>query len=375
LSDRGETSTLQIQAGGDEELAARIESWLLHRAQVWSGPHRGAAVGGFESGRPNYAYGEITGYYLIFLAFVARSGRPKAGLDRRAQEALRWLLGEWSGNEVPATRVYLEGPTVDWRNHLIFSFDLAMILRGLHLAAEAELINIRESDVVITRVIEALLRCVGPDGALQACIARDPGSLELPVGWSTRSGPFQLKTAAAVLSARSAGLPASLETAARVTFRHWRSRIMEAYGASEMHPLLYGIEGLVMLGRLDEDGELIQAAARKLTITLDEYLAHADRAAVQLRSDVIAQALRLACVLSDRGNLKAADRNSCEAVLCRHLRDFVDADGAVSFERTSVSKPRAKNTWSAMFAYQALRFKFAVGSSDPLPWPMSLMII
>ena len=87
----------------------RLAEWLLgHRVQLSEGPHRGAVVGAFdEKGRPRYAYAEITGYYLRWLAW--RSGTDAAqDLRARASDAQSWL-GRWaSAGPWPATRVYLQ---------------------------------------------------------------------------------------------------------------------------------------------------------------------------------------------------------------------------------------------------------------------------
>ena len=60
---------------GNEQEA--IAEWLLRGpAQLTSGPHAGAVAGLIEAGqRPGYAYPEITGYYLQWLAWrAARNG-------------------------------------------------------------------------------------------------------------------------------------------------------------------------------------------------------------------------------------------------------------------------------------------------------------
>ncbi|MGH7111739.1 MAG: hypothetical protein ACREFK_15080, partial [Stellaceae bacterium] len=75
--------------------ARRIEEWLLSPAiQVQSGPHTGAIAGWLESdGRPSFAYGEITGYWLSWISGLAGE-RPQ--LASRVRAAVDFLARAWS---------------------------------------------------------------------------------------------------------------------------------------------------------------------------------------------------------------------------------------------------------------------------------------
>src|SRR5438552_10126214 len=121
--------------------AARIAHWLLTSpAQQSGGPHAGAVAGWIGTdGRADYVYPEITGYYLQWLAWMTRRHGWQPHYVARAEAALAWLT-QWLANDRPPTRIYVERPREDWRNNALFTFDLAMVLRGIGAAAHAGLI-------------------------------------------------------------------------------------------------------------------------------------------------------------------------------------------------------------------------------------------
>jgi hypothetical protein len=374
-----------------QNAAASIKDWLLSAAQIQQGPHRGAIVGGLDQdNRPNYAYGEITGYYLTFLAFLAATGAPRAGLERHAAGALDWIARSYADGRVPPTRAYLAGELADWRNHLIFSFDLAMILRGLHLASAAGLVDPVTCASAADAVSKTLVRCIGPDGALLSHIPRTAASERPEVKWSTTQGPFQLKTAAAIGSARFAGLPAELQASARTTFNRWRHHVQGDAVTDELHPLLYSLEGLAIsaleggdAGDLRHAAVVFGAVVRQVARGLTEACG---RTAADVRSDVLAQLVRLGCILRRTGALSAGDWDVHANALSHGLLHFMDADGAVCFNRPApaaggpsqirpVKPALTKNTWCAMFAFQAFYFmSHRAGDGAPAPEPLSLIV-
>ena len=64
------------------QAAARLRGWLLEGpAQLRTGEHAGGVAGSFDAqGRAGYVYGEITGYYLHWLADLGRA-RAKVAED------------------------------------------------------------------------------------------------------------------------------------------------------------------------------------------------------------------------------------------------------------------------------------------------------
>src|SRR5690242_5315974 len=112
-----------------------MEKWLLTSGiQLPAGPEKGAVAGWLtDQGQPEYAYMEITGYYLSTMAFMAmRDESKRAEAIAAAQNALDWLNHYISRGDLPPTRKFLiESSQEDWRNAAVFAFDLGMVIRGL----------------------------------------------------------------------------------------------------------------------------------------------------------------------------------------------------------------------------------------------------
>jgi hypothetical protein len=180
-------------------------------------------------------------------------------------------------------------------------------------------------------------------------------SREPEARWSTRPGPHHLKAAAALLELPDGALGPALTQVCRATVEHWAMQLRPPWPVRELHPLLYGVEGLLILGMDD-----VAAPAVDLLLELqrrDGSLPAAVDGRDGVRSDVLAQALRAARILEARGRPPSAGRlDALAAALLRHVR----ADGAVSF---SVDQP-GPNTWCAMFAQQALALNARPGNRD-----------
>ena len=307
----------------------RIGHWLLHGgAQIRTGPEAGGVAGWFdESGLPAFAYPEITGYYLTCLAFMREMGVPDPAVSLNANRAVAWLHQKFCGEAAPPTRCYRDPAIADWRNDATFSFDLSMIFRGL--AVIRGLADERLRQETIDAVRRRLENLVSPDGHLLPCLTHDGRSV--PYRWSTRPGPFQLKTAAALLHSGEP-LGRDLMEAALRTFETWQ--VPFPVGDSPMHATLYGVEGL-LLRALGGRAEAFAAARRQYELCVEH--------GASLQSDVAAQLLRAGCLLGGekRGDLEAT------------VAGFVGESGSVTYTARSL---RHENTWSAMFSYQALTY-------------------
>lgn len=344
-------AVLARPAPAPAEISARakqIEEWLLSPAiQVASGPHAGAIAGWVEAdGRPSFAYGEITGYWLSWISGLAGE---REGIAPRARAAVDFLAAAWLRERAPQTRYYLAAAAPDWRNRAVFSFDMAMILRGL--AHAAALIGEEPCAAVAGRIVPWLARCIGPDGALATHIIVDGGG-PLPRRWSTEPGPFQAKTAAAILQAPAAWLPAGLAQAARHTLAQWQGRAGEH---ADMHPRLYTLEGEILAGgaadaglagtAVPADGWLPENAAQAAAPQPRAASSRGDPKAV--RADVLAQAIRILAVAEGEDALDPwGPAMTLASTLFAHLTD----EGAVLFR----AQTGPRNVWCAMFAAQAL---------------------
>lgn len=347
-----------------------LAHWLLRGpAQVAEGVHAGAVLGSIAiHGGATYAYPEITGYWLQWLAWRSRRAGSVAMFAPPAAAAQLWL-GRWltSGSPLPM-RVHLAGGVDDWRNQTEFCFDMAMVLRGLGAAAAAGLIV--PSPRVIGGVTAALERLIAADGMLDACSAAAPGSA-LPVRWSTQRGGFLAKAAAGVIAARHlAGVRPALVEAAEAT---WCASLDAALAMphDELHPQLYAFEGVLSRPRHPRT----MAALPRIATAVDALLAlpaaeggalperrSATAAETQpARVDVLAQALRVGCVLQQWHPSWTPDRSALtriRALLAAHVR----ADGSVPFAINEAAP--VHNVWAAMFADQAMALASHLHAAD-----------
>ena len=337
----------------------RIAAWLLDGpAQLRSGEHAGAVAGTLDaSGAASYVYPEIAGYYLQWLAWRARTSGPTPALAARAADVQRWLAVWLARGDVPATRVFLDGTTGDWRNGAVFFFDVAMVARGLGSAVQTQLLA---PDVnVVAGVSRQLERLIAADGLYSACVRSESGG-ELPDRWSTRRGGFLAKAAAGIVTSAPSlpGLSVHVAAAAGATFDaslDW----MQARPHREAHPLLYTFEGVMALpGHRRFDDALAVVATQ-----FDALLAHAapdgalpettgdDAGTGPARVDVLAQALRIGCLLNAHRPQQPVDRSTL-ARLAQLLAAQVRPAGAVGFAMPATGAQA--NVWAAMFADQAL---------------------
>lgn len=149
------------------------------------GIHKGGIVSWLdEAGQPSSIYGEITGYYLTCSHFIVSYSGINEAIEHRLELAENWLNSIWQ-TSVPLTRYYLTEKVDDWRNHVTFSFDLGMMLRGLSWENREENQSTRET------IIEELSRFIEPDGTLSPYRQFAGDSLSLPVKWSTQPHPFR----------------------------------------------------------------------------------------------------------------------------------------------------------------------------------------
>lgn len=272
-------------------------------------------------------YPEITGYYLSWLAFVS-AHRADSDLRKAATEAVAWVDSVTSDDCPPRTRYYFDNRH-DWRNTATFTFDLAMLCRGLHavrrLVPEQPRLN----------VLQRLLRHVLPTGRTLPVFRN--ARCELPDRWSTRPGPFQLKTAAALLAFQN-------HPAIWNTFDKWSGKVMSEIEGADGHGALYALEGLVQFGVSHKPHALQEAANcfEALVVRLE-----------QDRSDVLAQALRLGLTLRSLGFCQGNEWNGRLAELHARLEHFILNSGAVCF-RPPRDRPINLNTWAAIFTHQAM---------------------
>ncbi|MER7403025.1 hypothetical protein ABT373_11195 [Streptomyces sp. NPDC000070] len=337
------------------EAARRIERWLLRSGvQIEEGAQRGAVAGWLDrEGRPEFVYLEITGYYLTTMAWLASGAASSPGraadADEHGRQALDWISRTLSERGVPPTRLYLSAGRSDWRNAGVFTFDLAMAARGVACFGGVARHGAREKLAAdLCAVVESM--CAG------AAVLRSHDTVAgapLPHRWSTRPGPHHLKAAAALLRMPDGALRTPLGRVCHRTCEHWEALLKEAWPCRELHPLLYGIEGLLIGAHPGEDEalEIVERLYARLMAlqAVDGTLAETTGGGI-VRSDVLAQALRIGLLLRGRGRLRGDHWAGRLEGLTRALLGLVRPDGGVLFS----DGQDIANAWCAMFAHQAL---------------------
>jgi hypothetical protein len=177
-------------------------------------------------------------------------------------------------------------------------------------------------------------------------------------------GSYQAKTAAALLSLPSRGaIPSILFQAASNSYLCWRNGTDLRGLLEELHPAFYCLEGnaLAAAAGWDPQGWLLaEESYRRLVHS--PALSHGSNG--KIRSDVLAQALRLGCILKSRQLLQEPEWNQFLVKLAVGLCEFVEDDGAVRFSKNPSDSH--KNVWSAIFAHQAFCFFEVVATGQNL---------
>ncbi len=362
----GTTPSAVVQAA-----VQQIEDWLLtSRIQLRGGPQRGGIAGWLDGdGRPEFVYLEITGYYLTAMAWLASGAAYSAeNFDtarRRARLAAGWIASVFDNESAPPTRLYLCGHPVDWRNSAVFSFDLAMAARGIGSASQ--LVGSPERGQTLRGLCGRLDR-ISSGSDIMESHELVVGHATMPDRWSTRRGPHHLKAAAVVLRLPKRVLGDAMTVKAQRTCDHWaKSFADEAWLCDELHAALYALEGMLLCARVP--GEL--AAVERAFVRLMELQGPDGSlpptvAGGPVRSDVLAQALRMGMLLRGRGYLNEQRWTDKIDLLTAALLEYVRPDGGVLF---SFDQPMA-NAWCAMFAHQALYLRGCNGAIPPTAYDL-----
>ena len=359
MNHRSTLTPIVLPVSSEQE---SIAGWLMRGpAQMVSGAHAGAVAGTVDAaGRAGYAYPEITGYFLQWLAWRAARHGFAANLAAPAAAAQQWLAYWLESNDPPLTRIPLDQTIEDWRNTAVFCFDLAMVLRGIASAARLQLIV--PNPAVIAGLTRQLQRLVGADGIFDACVPHGD-DVTLPRRWSTRRGGFLAKAAAGIMSAGDClpGIDADIRRAAAATFAaslRWAAESPH----DDVHPLLYTFEGILSLPRHPQ----FQTVLPEISAQFDGLLAdtralgrvpESRRCTTAItgpeRLDILAQTIRVGHLLQAHRPQQPPDRIGL-ARLQQILVQNVRPGGAVPF--AIGLQPIQYNVWAAMFAEQALGF-------------------
>lgn len=363
-----------FERSGSRNLALiqSIQNWLLSaQVQLTDGAHRGGVVGWLnEKGSPEFLYPEVTGYYLTWLAFLSLVSHASEEKLSRARNALHWISNQFVGGNIPPARLYLQSSSKDWRSSVIFSFDAAMISRGVAFAPCLD--GERGREDTLAGILHCLSHFISSNGFIQPYLrVQSRPAPPLPERWSLAAGPHQLKIAAAIFSLPPAVVPQDLAAAADRLFWHWRERSLSMQLSGGTHPILYFLEGLLLAGAYEIDEEAWSLAAGVYTKLMEAQSpegslpSRLNGTGGPLRSDVLAQALRIGCILRSRGYLSQFRWEEKLAALATALEFFVQNDGPVQFCQDGIERHR--NTWSAIFSHQALCFFEILSAGQIIP--------
>lgn len=348
-----------------QKLSERINHWLLHAPiQTEVANQSGGVVGwldrDFEAG---FVYGEITGYYLSYLASIYGDKDINGNICRRIKAASLWVHNQLKEKHIPLTRCYFNQPASDWYNQVCFSFDLAMMLRGISQVRFLKPpVNISKIDLIedSEKLTTKLLEFIDSEELLSTILPAENGisGVKIPFKWSTTSGPFQAKTAAAILSSQS-GVEANLKKAAKNIIDKYRFYYIDHPVNGDLHSLFYCLEGLLIVGNIMDTTSLWENTARIYTDVMAYYGSDGNFSfgisteQVCFRSDVIAQALRIGIILKEIGLLHQTHWKEKLDRLYRCLARYVGQDGGVRFVPDDGISQTHWNVWCAMFAFQA----------------------
>ncbi len=333
----------------------RIENWLLRGGiQITDVAQRGG-IGGWldRDGRPEFVDLEIAGYYLTAMAWLSSGAACSPGQVQTIESGVS-RAADWVAT-LPARQV----------DGAVFSFDLAMAARGIGA-------NMQPGDRSGRRQALAAL-CARIDrissGAdVMASYESVCGSTTLPEHWSTRQGPHHLKAAAAILRLPGRIASGTLMGLAQETCEYWTHALWtNAWPCQEVHSLLYGLEGMLILSG-KRDGQGLQIVER-LFVRLMEDVQASDGTLPEsihggiVRSDVLAQALRVGLLLRGRGYMTGSAWEDRLDRLADALLRFVRPDGAVLFSHDQA----IADARSTLFALQALYLSARKDMCEPAP--------
>jgi hypothetical protein len=314
--------------------------WLLPNSDQWE-----------------FLYPEITGYYLSWLSCISTDAvgcsDMQIMIERQQTRHVDWLRSIVTQDSIFATRYY-KTKTSDWRNEAIYSFDIAMILKGLERSVGV--IGRSQALQAYRTIFERMIN----GNTLEACIAENAQSL--PDKWSTRKDVHFLKTAASVYS----------------WYPHISDEIIKGFTCTantdllskDLHPLLYYFEGWLMLSKT-----VTPTALKPVT---DLFCACAEAVASKglynslekpeyARADVVAQFARASCLFYAIGAIRKEECVSIAKPLLKFLVErFLTEEGAVLFFDKSAAV-NYENSWCSMFAWQALDLydKLCMGTLTP----------
>ncbi len=301
-----------------------------------------------------YEYPEITGYALTYLASGAGLSPEELEAARRAAE---WLAGRVERGLLAAR----DG----WDGGAVYLFDLGVIATGLiAFGRRTRLDRIADAELALVAFVDDALRT-----SLEAVFVGGPPSSR--AGWSTRGVAHLAKLVQPLLLAGGDTGQARRLVDAAIAAQHGdgRMRTDPDEPATMLHPHLYAAEGLWIWGAARADDDALERARAAVDWAWRQQLetgglprragCDEDGRSLVEQSDVTAQAVRLSLALGRR--------DACVERALERLAGIARAGTrGVGIPYQPVASAMHLNTWSALFAAQAL--ELALPDAAPLSW-------
>lgn len=322
---------------------------------------------------PEYVYGEITGYFLSFCSDVCKS-RPymQEQLLPIMNSHVKWLKQIAENGYI--TRCMLNGQT-DWRNSAIFPFDVAMIIRGLRDASKY--IETKEALSTYKTIFESFIDI--ENSILHPYIHITKS--KIPDKWSTRYDAHFMKIVANTLPEYLKTYNTSISNILLEIEKDLLSFDDERLLKTDTHPLMYYLEGIIILSDIDLVNTINSHHLEKavtiykkiIRICKKNFLMDNLCTGTYCRSDVLAQFVRVGILLDVKGQLNEEERKYVFDILKFSIDTFVENGKVCFFEKDK--NQNYYNVWCAMFLCQAIDL-FCVSYSPDMEYnvPMEKII-
>lgn len=295
---------------------------------------------------PEYIYGEITGYFLSFCVYLYDNTDniiEKDKLKKIIKSHVQWL-NICIDNDIQ-TR-YMLSEKEEWRNEAQFSFDFGMIIRGLE-----DVKKIVPTQSVINKYLLKFSVFIDETKCLIPVFYKD--EKKLPIKWSTSFDIHLMKVAANLYGISGWDNEISINI-----YNSLINLSFEDILKRDSHPIMYYMEGILLFNT--KKFERSKNALKKITkyylkiLQSDEVITNNFYRKQYIRSDVLAQAVRVGCILHILGEITEVEFGKVKSLLEYLLNQFYE-EGYICYTERNDS-PNFYNTWCEMFSYQAIDF-------------------
>lgn len=321
-----------------------------------------------------FLYPEITGYAInAFLYFYHITRDPHYLQGARC--ASDWLLKVQDPKTgLIDTRYPHEAGGESYYESWIFSFDHWVIIHGLCnlYRVTHEPLYLEKAEIAARFLLD---RTVREDGTFYAMLnTRTYRPQSLNDKWSRQSGSFHAKAIFGLYQLYEHTrveryLASALRLAGVISCAQefdGRFITQDCDGSTDLHPHLYTLEGLLYLGLVEEETELVRIVEKGLHWVLNAqapdgsiYSIFRDGRFIPVeRSDVLAQTLRLSAIMMQCTPSFSAERPKLDLLRAKLLLYQITSGdqigGFLYGQEEDGTSRRHVNAWSTMFAAQGL---------------------